>query len=397
MKPALLWGSELSPFFLKVEACCRHAGLPIERRPDGGSTRENLKLMTRLRWAQARRTIKRWPSPHPDDEYPLVPYLFTADGDIHVDSSGIAGWLDAHPPADAEPLVPKEPLLAFVCKLIEEALDEVGLYLVHHHRWVVSRLDNDAGARLAREFRSVLLPGSQALMARQFSRRQTRRLPYLFSVAPKGKVWSPGRWLDPPSLEGFPETHTRLEQSWDELVDAAEQLLQQQPYLLGERFTLADAALYGQLGMNLSDPSSERRLRERAPRLRSWLDDIAAGRHIGSRGELRLHPGLAPLLAWVQRDFIPLMRANADAAAHSVSSRGPLNEAAFNRGRDLFEFEWRDAPARTVVKRFQRRTWNELCAQAQGLRAAERTALLQPIVQALLGFTESAPYVRYLQ
>ncbi|MFX8477606.1 hypothetical protein ABTL82_19110, partial [Acinetobacter baumannii] len=90
-----------------------------------------------------------------------------------VDSSGIAGWLDAHPPADVEPLLPKEPVLAFVCKLIEEALDEVGLYLVHHHRWVVSRLDNDAGARLAREFRSVLLlPGSQALMARQFSRRQ---------------------------------------------------------------------------------------------------------------------------------------------------------------------------------------------------------------------------------
>lgn len=368
---ALLWGSELSPFFLKVEACCRHAGLPTERRPDGGRTLENLKLMARLRWAQARRTIKRWPAPHPDDEYPLVPYLFTADGDIHVDSSGIAGWLDAHPPADAEPLVPKEPLLAFVCKLLEEALDEVGLYLVHHHRWVVSRLDNNAGARLAHEFRSVmLLPGSQALMARQFSRRQTRRLPYLFSVAPKGKTWSPGPWPDPPSPEGFPETHTRLEQSWDELVDAAELLLQQQPYLLGDRFTLADAALYGQLGMNLSDPSSERRLRERAPRLRAWLGDIAKGRHVGSRGELRLHPDLASMLAWVHRDFIPLMRATAAAAA-STRPSGSRNELAFNQGDDLFEFEWRGGPARTVVKRFQLRTWGELCEQAKALSPRE--------------------------
>lgn len=372
MKPALLWGSELSPFFLKLEALCRHAGLPTERRPDGGTALENLKLMTRLRLAQARRRVKRWPSAQPDDEYPLVPYLFTADGDIHYDSSGIAGWLDAHPPADAEPLVPKEPLLAFVCKLIEEALDEVGLYLVHHHRWVVSRGDNDAGERLAREFRSLLPGFAQPLVAEGFSRRQTRRLPYLFSVAPDNKRWSPGRWPDPPTRGGFPATHRRLEQSWDELVDAAERLLSQQPYLLGERFTLADAALYGQLGMNLSDPSSEQRLRERAPRLRAWLGAIAAGRHVGSRGELRLHPDLAPLLAWVQRDFIPLMRANAAAAA---SSHGPRNEAAFNRSRDLFEFEWRGAPARTVVKRFQLRTWSELCAQARALSAQERAAL----------------------
>ncbi|MDP3857011.1 MAG: glutathione S-transferase C-terminal domain-containing protein [Stagnimonas sp.] len=371
---ALLWGSELSPFFLKVEALCRHAGLPTERRPDGGSALENLRLMTRLRIAQARRTIQRWPSSDPNDEYPLVPYLFTADGAIHYDSSGIAGWLDAEPPGDAEPLIPREPALAFVCKLIEEALDEVGLYLVHHHRWVVSRGDNDAGERLAREFRSLVPAILQPLIANGFSRRQTRRLPYLFSVAPATKSWSPGRWPDPPSRPGFPATHRRLEDSWDELVDAAEQLLQQQPYLLGDRFTLADAALHGQLGMNLSDPSSERRLRERAPRLRGWLGAIAAGRHVGSRGELRLHPDLAPLLTWVQRDFIPLMRANAAAAA-SVPPRGSRNEAAFNRRRDLFEFAWRDAPARMAVKRFQLRTWSELCEQARAL-SAQDVALL---------------------
>lgn len=365
MKPALLWGSELSPFFLKVEACCRHAGLPTERRPDGGTTLENLRLMARLRWAQARRTIKRWPAPHPDDEYPLVPYLFTADGDIHVDSSGIAGWLDAHPPANAEPLVPRDTLLAFVCKLIEEALDEVGLYLVHHHRWVVSRLDNDAGERLAHEFRSVLLPPARQLVARQFSRRQTRRLPYLFSVAEPGQQWSPGPWPDPPSREGFPPTHKRLEASWDELVDAAERVLRQQSYLLGDRFTLADAALYGQLGMNLSDPSSERRLRERAPRLRSWLAAIASGRHVGSRGELRLHPQLAPLLAWVRSDFVPLMRANA--ASASAQQEHARSETAFDRGHGLFDVDWRNQPARTVVKRFQLRTWSALLDTARSL------------------------------
>lgn len=121
---AILWGSELSPFFLKIEALCRHAGLPTLRRPDGGSALDNLRLMSRLRMAQARRDVQRWPSPDPLDEYPLVPYLFTDDGKIHYDSSGIAGWLDHARPSQT-PLIPRDPALAYVCRLIEEAIDDL--------------------------------------------------------------------------------------------------------------------------------------------------------------------------------------------------------------------------------------------------------------------------------
>lgn len=374
---AVLWGSELSPFFLKIEALCRHAGLPTVRRPDGGTPGENLRLMWRLRRAQARGRVQRWPTPDPLDEYPLVPYLMTTDGAVHHDSSGIAGWLDAHPPASAAPLIPVEdPALAFASRLIDEALDEIGLYCVHHHRWVVARADNDAGTRLAQEYRSLVVPPARPLMAAWFARRQTRRLPYLFSVAPENASWPRDGRPVPPSREGFPATHARLEAAWDALVDAADAALRQQPYLLGGRFTLADAAVYGQLGMNLSDPAAERRLRRRAPRLRAWLGHIAEGRHVGTLGAVGLHEDLQPLLDWTDRHFVPLMRANAR-AYERLRAQGQVrgNETAFDRGEALFELDWCGAPARSVVKTFQVRVWRDLCREAAALSPADRQRL----------------------
>lgn len=366
---AILWGTELSPYWLKLDALCAHAGLAITHRPDGGGTLENLRSLARIKNAQRRRSVRRWPANDTLDEYPLVPYLLTDDGAVHMDSSAIAGWLDAYPPAQATPLVPDDPLTGFVCRLLDEAFDEIGLYCVHHHRWVVSHDDNDAGARLAREFRSLMPAPLRPLMAARFSRRQIRRLPYLFSVA-AANAPATGGSRPPPARPGFPETHRRLEAAWDELVDAATQVLSQQSWLLGERFTLADAALYGQLGMNLADPSSERSLRERSPRLRAWLGQIADGRHAGTAGALHLHESLAPLLAWVERHFIPLMRANADAhGRYRAQGQTRWNEAAFDRHEALFDFEWCGAPARTVVKTFQLRVWRDLCALAQALPA----------------------------
>ena len=128
---------------------------------------------------------------------------------------------------------------------------------MHHNRWVGSARDNDAGARLAREFRPLLGPFAR-LVAHLFPARQVRRLPYLFSVAPAdATAWRdlPVR-LRPPCRPGFPPTHGLLEETFSELLAAVEPVLSVRPHLFGERFTLADASLYGQLDMNRSDPSA---------------------------------------------------------------------------------------------------------------------------------------------
>ena len=120
----------------------------------------------------------------------------------------------------------EEPALRFAARLVDEALDEVGLYLVHHNRWVVSARDNDAGPRLARQMRPLLGPAARVLAGR-FPARQVRRLPYLFSVAPADAhafADLPAR-LRPPTREGFPATHALLEQAFRRLLGAVEPVL----------------------------------------------------------------------------------------------------------------------------------------------------------------------------
>jgi glutathione S-transferase len=42
------------------------------------------------------------------------------------------------------------------------------------------------------------------------------------------------------------------------MLAALEGVLTRQPFLLGARFTVADASVYGQFGMNLKDPHRRR-------------------------------------------------------------------------------------------------------------------------------------------
>jgi glutathione S-transferase len=366
----LLWGSELSPFALKVEAMLRFAGVPHRWMPAQGRFAEALRGERRRRALVSGRVALTSPARDALDEYPLVPFLFGPRGENLYDSTAIGLWLDA------APLVPREDAaLAFAVRLVDEALDEVGLYLVHHARWVTSARDNDAGRRLAREMRPLLGPLSAAL-ARSFPARQVRRLPYLFSVAPADAVFGdlPAR-LRPPARAGFPPTQALLDALHARLADALEPLLAARSFLFGERFTLADASVYGQLGMNRKDPSAHARLRERAPAVHAWVERIARGDFAGHRagGALALDADLAPLLAWVGEVFVPLMGQNEAAfERHRARGESRFNEAAFDAGRALYDGVLCGHPFRSVAKTFQVRVWRTLCSEWAALAPAER-------------------------
>ncbi|MBI4510832.1 MAG: glutathione S-transferase family protein [Deltaproteobacteria bacterium] len=359
----LIWGSELSPFALKIRAMLQHAQLPHRFLPAQGRRAENARAWGTIELAKLRRDALRFPRTSPLDEYPLVPYLVEDDRRVLYDSSAIGRWIDAT--FKGLPLLfPSDPATSFVAQLIDEAFDEFGLYMLHHNRWVVSASDNDAGQRLAREFSWLLPVGLKGVLAHQFSRRQVRRLPYLFSVAPENLALAGvPRRLAPPSRVGFPPTHALLEEAWFAYVDAVESILASRPFLLGERFTIADASVFGHLWGNSIDPSACLRLLARAPRTHAWLDAIRRGTHVGSTGESALDGSIAPLLRIVARTFLPLMRAN-EAAYLFHARRGEtiFNERAFNLGRALYEGELLGHPFRSVAKTFQVRAWRELRA-----------------------------------
>jgi len=376
-KAHIVWGPELSPFLLKLESLLVRAGLPFRRLPRDGGRLEALRIARHIAVAKRTRTATRPPGLDALDEYPLVPFLLTPESEVLYDSSALAHWIDERHPSALGACIPSDPAARFVAQLIDEAFDEVGLYLVHHNRWVVAARDNDAGTRLAAEYRTLIPPGAGPLLARWFARRQVRRLPYLFSVAPPGLVVDglPAS-LTPPARAGFPPTHALLDEIWRRWVDGVEHALGAGPYLLGERFGLADASVYGQLSMNLTDPSAARALRARGPRTYAWLCAIRDRRHAEQSGRLTLDGRLAPLLRAVLDVFPPLMAANARAHDDAVRRGERLfNEAAFDRGRALYDGELLGHPFRSVVKTFQVRVWREIVAAWSALPEAARRSV----------------------
>ncbi|MCC6849829.1 MAG: glutathione S-transferase [Deltaproteobacteria bacterium] len=371
-----LWGSELSPFALKVRACLDWAGLAYEWLPAEGGRLRNLRVNWTIERAKRARSVERHPRLDPLDEYPLVPFLVVDDRRVLYDSSALAQWIDDRLPAPHGRLVPTDPAVAFVARLVDEALDELGLYLAHHNRWVLSATTNDAGARLAREFRRVLPPGTGRIMARHFSERQVRRLPYLFSVAPAGFAVGLRPALTPPAPAGFPPTHALLAETWAALLSSLEPVLSRRPHLLGDGFTIADAGVYGQLAMNLKDPDAAADMRARAPGTVARLEAIRDRRHAGAGGAPGLPPDLAPLLDVVARTFVPLMQQNAR-AYEEARARGEtlFNERAFDRGRALYDGTLLGHSFRAVVKTFQVRVWRDLCAAWRALDADARGRL----------------------
>ena len=369
-----IWGSELSPFSLKLRALFDFAELPYAWLPADGGRLQNYRVVWRINHATRRRTAVRYPQLSDLDEYPLVPFLVEEYRQVYYDSSALARWIDDQHRARRGVLFPEDPALGFIAQLIDEAFDEFGLYMVHHNRWVVSATTNDAGARLAREFARVLLPGMGGSFARRFARRQVRRLPYLFSVAPPGFA-APGlaAELKPPSRDGFPETHQLLTEAWDAYLGAMETVLTHQAYLLGERFTVADASAYGQLGMNLKDPTAADQIRNRAPTTYRWLCGIRDGRHVDGGDSLYLSDELQPLLDIIGRTFVRLMRQNEVAyAAAREAGESVFNEPAFDQGRALYDGELLGRPFRSVAKTFQVRVWREIKEAWQALPADAR-------------------------
>ncbi len=377
MRTAIVWGVEASPFLLKLEAMLRFHERPFRRLPRDGEWLENVTSSLWLARAKRNRRIQRYPEmDRALDEYPSVPF-FSEDGrNFQYDSSALGRWSDARSASEHPPLFPVEPGPGFVAQLIDEAFDEFGLYLVHHMRWVGSARDTTMGERTARELSRLVSPMFEPGLRRRLPRRQVRRCPYLFSVAPEDYRADVEKERVPPSRAGFPATHDLLHESWCAYLAAMESLLSTQPWILGERFTIADASAYGQLSMNLIDPSVARDLKSRAPRTFAWLEGIREGRHVGSRGTIYLSEALQPLLEVIMETFAPLMVQNKRAwIAATARGEQVFNEAAFDQGRALYRGELRGHPFRAVIKTFQVRVWTELCDTWAGLSENERSAL----------------------
>ena len=378
----ILSGSQLSPFHLKVAALLKFKGIPFKDYPGDGSFWANLKISTRVFLLKAGVLKLTYPKFTKLDEFPLVPFLFGPNGENLYDSSAIATWLDNNLAKPGREVVnpSDDEKVNFVIQLVDEYFDEFGLYMVHHARWKMSAADNTAGMRLAQEMSSLIGP-LQGKVATGFSARQVRRCPYLFSVAPQGyQQEGLPRDRQPPSRKGFPATHNLLEKSYLNILQALEPIFSTRPFLLGQRFTLADASLYGQLGMNLTDPSAANWIKDNAPAVYAWLLRIHEGDFSTHKdaGELMVDDSLQSLLKEISGTFYSLMKQNELAyVQHTKAGETLFNEKAYWKRRSLFNGELDGQPFRSVVKTFQVKTWRNLKQLWQGLDRDSQSQLVE--------------------
>ena len=114
-----LFGSELSPYSVKVRSYFRYKGLPHEWLPRSPANQAEFQKYAKL---------------------PLVPLVVTPTTErrgragLHADHRAFRGRAAARPS-----IVPDDPALAFISALLEEYGDEWGNKWMFHYRWAYRR------------------------------------------------------------------------------------------------------------------------------------------------------------------------------------------------------------------------------------------------------------------
>lgn len=269
-----VYGALGSPYSLKVRAALRAKRLP--HTWTGMTAEDRARVM-------------------PNVKAQVIPVIRTPDASWTNDSTPFLLGLEG----EGRALVPAEAKLQFVCLLIEDMADEWFMKAMFHYRWAYPE-DAEWCANwimfdsLPNAGREGVERNAAIIRSRQISRM---------------------------ALVGCtPATAPVIEASWKRTNKALESMATGPTrFLFGDRISLADIALYGQLKVMSVDPTPMAWLRAETPYLYRWLD--LADDASGLDGDW-LEPGAAiaaapvkALLAQAGDTYLPFLKANADALA----------------------------------------------------------------------------------
>ncbi|MGQ3300808.1 glutathione S-transferase family protein [Reyranella sp.] len=268
-----IYGSELSPYSVKVRSFFRYKNLDHEWIPRSPSVQAEFQKYAKL---------------------PLVPLVVTPEGEGIQDSTPILERFEAsHPEPSA---TPADPALAFVSALLEEYGDEWGNKWMFHYRW---RYQPDVWSTAERIAQQMM--GAQGTLAVAQARAAVAER----MMGRLGFVGSNER------------TQPVIEASFAASLALIEAHLASRPYLLGGRPAMADFGLWAQFYEAATDPTPGAIMRASAPNVMAWIQRMLSPRAEGEFESLSaLVPTLMPLLREeVGALFLPWSAANAGAIA----------------------------------------------------------------------------------
>ena len=265
-----IFGSEMSPYSVKVRSYFRYKAIPHLWIARGPQNEEDYKRFAKL---------------------PIVPTVATPADEGLQDSTPILERLEVEVP---EPSIhPADPVLNFLSAMFEEFGDEWGNKLMFHHRWY-DEIDARASAQtLAR----LSMPkGDDAAVA--------ERAAMVFA-----RMTGRGHFVG-----SSPATAPLIRDYLNELLDLLEVHLSERSYLFGGRPAFGDFGLAAQLYEASVDPTCGGIIRARASKVLDWCYRMNEPRNDGPFETWEsLAPTLTPLLAYVGRYFLPWTDANSRA------------------------------------------------------------------------------------
>lgn len=195
-------------------------------------------------------------------------------------------------------LTPADGVTRFIARLIEDFADETLWRPALYYRWAFR---DDARLNSMRLARGMLrdLPLPLAFRRQLILRRQRRHFLHLDGITP-GNAGA-------------------VEALYRETLAALEAALQDSPFILGARPTLADIGLFGPFFRHFfCDPTPARLMRDQAPRTLAWVARLWALRpdEAAAAPLPDLVPiALRPLLGLVAGHHLPALAAHAEAVA----------------------------------------------------------------------------------
>ncbi len=286
--PLRFSGAPGSPYTRKMLALLRYRRVPhqlILRRPDHRSDS----------------AVSALPKP----KVQLLPtfYLPSATGELEavVDSTPLIRRFEGG--LRGRSVVPDDPVIAFIDALIEDYADEWLTKAMFHYRWYYQADIEKSGDILPR-WRDISAPEDEM-----------KRLGEVFRERQISRLWVVG---------SNDTTAPVIEASYERFLAVFRELLEQQPFFLGQRPGSCDFAAYGQLSQLAKfDPTPMALTLERAPRVFAWCDivDDLSGFELpndddasaGWLGREEIGSRLGPLLAEIGRVYAPFLIANARA------------------------------------------------------------------------------------
>jgi glutathione S-transferase len=298
-----IFGSELSPYSVKVRSYFRYKGLPHDWLLRSPANQGEFQKYAKL---------------------PLVPLVVTPEGEGVQDSTPIIERFEA---ANREPsIVPADQALAFLSALLEEYGDEWGNKWMFHYRWAYQPDCWATAERIAQQMMGAQGTLAVAQARAAVAERMTGRLGFVGSNA---------------------TTRPLIEASFKRTLEILNAHLAARPYVLGGRPSLADFGLWGQFYELATDPTPGAIMRASAPNVMAWVARMLAPKAEGPfESWATLSVGLMPLLSEeVGGRFLPWSSANA---------------AAIEKGEKSFTFDLDGKPWSQEPQKYHARSLTEI-------------------------------------